>query len=340
MPIIKANAYGHGLVEMAKILRTEKTTALGVAYGEEALRFRGLGYRGRIVVLSFWRREELTELVKNKVELVAWDFASLAALTTVAQRSIHKPKVHIKLDTGTSRIGFLASDIPKLRTSLVKKNNLKVVGLFSHFANAEERETIRTKKQLERFATLEHELGLDSRVGRHIACTAAILRYPEARFGLVRLGIGLYGIWPSGEIKVWTGANLSGFSLQPALSWYTSLAQVKVVQAGTAIGYGSTVVARRRLTIGILPIGYADGLDRRLSNRGYVMIRGHRAKIIGRICMNLCMVDLTKIPRAKTGDPVTVIGHGASLEDMAINSGALNYELVTRLNWNIPRYIT
>lgn len=339
MPIIKANAYGHGLREVMTILKGEKHAALGVAYGEEALRLRDVGYGGRVVALSFWGRHELPALIKRNIEIVVWDFASLSAVTTTAKRLKLKPKVHIKLDSGTSRIGFLSSDIEKLKKLLGQKNSFKIVGLFSHFASAEEQSTHRTNTQLKRFTTLDKQLGLERGVDRHIACTAAVLRYPGARFGLVRLGIGLYGLSPSAEIQAWSRANLPAVTLRPALTWYTHLAQIKVVPKGTGIGYGSIFIARRSMKIGVIPIGYADGYDRRLSNGGYVMIRGQRATIVGRICMNLCMVDVTSIPRAKRGDAVTIIGRGVSLQKISTAAQALNYELVTRINWSIPRKV-
>lgn len=339
MPILKANAYGHGWRELATILRVTKPTALGVAYGEEALQLRAAKYRGRIVVLSNWHSRQLPELVKNHIELVVWDWPSYRALWSYARQSKRRSKVHLKLDTGTTRIGFTASDIPKLQKALKIQDSFIVVGLFSHLANAEEQSTTRTKAQLKRFATLDKQLDLDSRVGRHIACTAAILRYPEARFGLIRLGIGLYGLWPSNEIKAWSRAHYPKLRLEPALAWYTQLAQVKRVPPGTGIGYGSTFKAKKAMRVGILPVGYADGYDRRLSNTGHVMIRGRRAPVIGRVCMNLMMVDLTKITSAIAGDRVTLIGPGVTADELAGQSGTINYELVTRINWSLPRYI-
>ncbi len=339
MPIIKANAYGHGLREMTKVLGSEKPAALGVAHGEEAIQLRTMNYRGRVVVLSSWQATDLAELIRTKIELVVWDWSSYQAVITAAIRAKVKPRVHLKLDTGTTRIGFLPTDITKLRRSLRDQASFKVVGLFSHFANAEERSLTRTKKQLLRFTTLDQELGLPSRVERHMACTAAILRYPEARFGLIRLGIGLYGLWPSDAIQAWARVNLPGLRLRPALAWYSRLVQVKTVPKGTGIGYGSTVMAKRPTRVGIVPIGYADGFDRRLSNVGGVIIKGRRAVVLGRVCMNLVMVDVSKIPTVRSDEMVTIIGRGSTVADWAEQTGALNYELVTRISPTIRRYI-
>lgn len=340
MPIIKANAYGHGLLEVAKILRSEKTTALGVAYGEEALQLRAVGERRRVIVLSSWQTDDVAELIRQKVELVAWDWASLNVIQTAATRYRLRPNVHIKLDTGTTRIGFLPADITRLRSTLPRYNRLRIVGLFSHFANAEEARTTNTKEQYKRFTTLDTTLGLPQGIARHIACTAAILRYPEAHFGLVRLGIGLYGLWPSNPIRAWTNAKEPGFQLRPALSWQTRIAQIKTVPRGTGIGYGATVIVRQPKRVGIVPIGYGDGYDRRLSNTSWMMVGRHRAPIIGRVCMNLTMIDLSHVPAARPGDLVTILGQGISVDDWSVTTGALNYELVTRISPTITRWLT
>lgn len=339
MPVIKANAYGHGLTELATILRREKTSAYGVAYGEEALHLRASGYRGRIVVLSSWQPSDLPQLIQKNIELVTWDWQSFDAINAAAKRSQRRPMVHLKLDTGTTRIGFLLSDLPKLQRIVIQESRLKIVGLFSHFANAEERSMRRTNEQLKRFTTHNNTLSLPGRVERHISCTAAILRYPEAYFGLVRLGIGLYGLWPSDAIQAWVNADNPKFRLEPALAWYTRLAQVKTVPKGTGIGYGSTVIAKRPTRVGVLPIGYADGYDRRLSNSGWVIVHGRRAPVLGRVCMNLVMVDVTNIPTASVHDHVTLLGPGVSVADWSHTTSALNYELVTRLSPLLPRYI-
>ncbi len=338
MPVVKANAYGHGVAEIVSSLRGQSQWGIGVAYGDEALQARAIGYRGRVVVLSNWQTKELPELIKNRIELVVWDQSSLRAVVRSGKKFQIRPQVHIKIDTGTTRIGFLPNQVNLIKSAL-KNSALNIAGTFSHFANAEERVSKRTQEQLKRFTTLANEVGADGGGERHIACTAAILRYPEARFGLVRLGIGLYGIWPSQESRDWCRANLGTVKLQPVLSWYARLAQVKTVSPGTGIGYGSTVIAKQAMRIGVLPVGYADGYDRRLSNRGFVIIRKQRAPIVGRICMNLCMIDVTKIPGAQANDVVTLIGEKNDAATMAELCGTIPYEVTTRINWSLPRIL-
>ncbi len=338
MAVIKANAYGHGWPEVLSILRGQPHWGIGVAYGVEALQARTWNYRRRLAVLSNWQASDLPELLRQNIELVVWDQISLNAVRRAARKSPVKPKIHIKLDTGTTRIGFLPAEHSQVRRALTC-NDIRVVGLFSHFANAEESSAKRTLQQLQRFTTLSNKIDPSQGIGRHIACTAAILRYPGARFGLVRLGIGLYGLWPSIEIRAWSRANLGSFNLQPVLSWYTRLAQVKTVAPGTTIGYGSTIISKRAMRVGIIPVGYADGYDRRLSNRGWVVIHGLRAPILGRVCMNLCMVNVTNVATAKSGDLVTLIGRDVSADDLADLIGTINYEVTTRINWSVPRVV-
>lgn len=338
MPIVKANAYGHGLKEVIQALSHQPHWGLGVAYGSEALEARALKYRGRVTVLSHWQTTDLSKLLKQNVELVVWDEPSLSA---IRRSSTARPKIHIKLDTGTTRVGFLESQLSIVKTALNMKN-VRVVGMFSHLANAEEAPGKKTHQQIQRFTTLMRStITTDRKKGitPHLACTAAILRYPEARFGLVRLGIGLYGIWPSSENRAWCATNLPALDLQPALRWFTRLIQVKSVPAGTSIGYGGTFRAKKPMRVGLLPVGYADGFDRRLSNCGTVFINGRPAPVVGRVCMNLTMVDLTKIPSAKKGHLVTLIGPGATADEMANHIDSINYEVTTRINWTIPRYL-
>ncbi len=336
LPVVKANAYGHGLAQVIPILQSLHPHGLGVAYGQEAFDLRRLGYRGRIVVLSFWSSDQLPELVRQGIELVAWDFESLQSLKKLAGQ--HVPvRIHLKLDTGTSRIGFLLSDPPRLKKNL-GHSSVQVVGCWSHLANAEEQSSRRTKQQINRFTTLKSQLNLPARVVAHLACTAAVIRYPEAYFGLVRPGIGLYGLWPSVEIKAWARRFQPKLSLQPALRWYTRLSQIKTIPTGTSVGYGSTVTVKRTTRIGILPVGYSDGYDRRLSNAGWVIVNRQRCPVIGRISMNLMMVDLSRAPHAKQGDRVTLIGTGADIEDLCRAAKLLNYEFVSRIHPQLERH--
>lgn len=338
MPVVKANAYGHGMEQIVAALPHKELWGCGVAYGSEALQLRASGYRGRLVVLSYWHPSEIQELIRLDVEIVVWDEASYSAVREPAQA---RPRIHIKLDTGTTRIGFLPTQAT-LVNRILNDRRVRVGGTFSHLANAEEIQRRRTREQVKHFTTLtsSYQISSTARGGeRHIACTAAAIRYPEARFELIRLGIGLYGIWPSTAIRRWSEQHNANLELRPVLAWKARLAQVKTVPKGTGIGYGATYIARRPMRVGVVPVGYADGLDRRLSNRGSVSIDGRRVPIIGRICMNLCMVNLDSVPAARSGDTVELIGLTYTADDMAADCGTIPYEVTTRINWSIERRV-
>lgn len=338
MPIVKSDAYGHGLEHAVSVLKKAKIWGLGVAYGSEANNARRLGWQGKIAVLSHWSPQELPILAKNEVEIVIWDWKSLILANNYG--SFKKPlRCHLKLDTGTSRIGFLPTDLYKLGKFLKQSRFILLSGVFSHLANAEEKTTARTNKQIQSFTTLVASLNVPNG-GLHLACSAALIRYPASRFDLSRPGIALYGLWPSPEIKSWARINKPRISLSPVLSWYTRIMQIKTVPAKTCVGYGSTHTAKRQSIIAIIPVGYADGYDRRLSNCGWVSIHGRRAPIIGRVCMNLTMIDVTELTMAKVGDVVTLVGDHVKLDDLAERGKILNYELVSRIHPAITRKLS
>lgn len=334
LPIVKADGYGHGVQNVVHALRGLANQGVGVAHGDEALALRRSGYRGRLIVLSTWQPNELLACLTNNIELVVSNFDELNLLRRACQ-PVRSKRVHIKIDTGTSRIGFLPGDLGRLRDWKIDRF-LRVVGIFSHLANAEEAHAKRTHSQIQRFATLVLSMVPSRGMTRHIACTAAAIRYPEAHFELIRLGIGLYGIWPSQAIKNWAKGHRPLIRLKPAMTWKTRLAEVKVVPTGTSIGYGSTVKVKRTTRIGILPVGYFDGYDRGLSNKGWVVIRGQTCRVLGRVCMNLMIIDLTRVA-AKTGEIVTLIGPGASAESLSHAAGIIPYELVSRVHPGLPR---
>lgn len=336
-PVVKANAYGHGLSEIMAGLRSEKIWGVCVADGREALELRRQ-YRGRILVLSFWQPGELPRLVHQGIDLVVWDHQSLAAVRRLPPALGRRARIHLKLDSGTSRLGFLPNQLSSLRRDL-HRSRIRPVAIFSHLANSEELGLGRTRNQIIRFTTLVNLLGLDRGILTHLACTAAALRYPEARFGLIRLGLGLYGLWPSAATKRVVEAKNPWFRLKPVLAWASRLSQVKTVPAGTSIGYGSTVTVKRPTRIGTIPIGYADGYRRMWSNRSWVMIHGHRAPVIGRVSMNVTTVNLERVPRPSVGDETVLLGRGVSAEDVARRSSSINYEVTTSIASTIRRIL-
>lgn len=340
MPIVKANAYGHGLAAVVSALGPTRRWGFGVATGDEGRQLRAIAPRSRILVLSSWQPSQLPHLVAARLDLAVWDFASLTRVQLLPLRLRRRLRVHLKLDTGTTRIGFQRTDLPRLRRSL-QRHPINVVGLFSHLANSEEANPTRTRQQIHNFTTLVKALSLPEQ-GRllHIACTAAAMAYPEARFGLIRPGIGIYGLWPSPQIETRFRTAKPTIRLQPVLTWKSYLQQVKTIQTGTSVGYGSTWRAPRRMTIGVIPVGYADGYDRHWSNTAWVMVAGARAPVIGRVCMNMFMVDLRRVRRPRVGQEVTLLGPGITAEALATRQGTINYEVTTRLSPEIQRILT
>jgi len=332
--VIKSNAYGHGLKEIIS-LSARYVDGFCFAGTEEAFFARSLTKK-KIITLSYFatlNKNHLLKLIKNRVELPIYNFATLKIF-----QKLQKPvKVHIKLDTGTTRIGFRTHEIPKLISALRSTPFLHVVGIYSHFAEAEKPKSLFTGKQRDQFQetsqTIISSLGLNKTI-RHIACSAALTKDPGTHFEAVRLGIHLYGL----------SGLPGGFKpLKPVLEWKTRLIQVKKVPKGATIGYNRSYRTKKATRIGIVPVGYADGFPRNLSNKGYVLISGKKAAIRGRICMNMLMVDLSKIPSAKEFDEVTLIGHShrsyIGTDILATQSGTINYEITTRINPYLDRKI-
>jgi alanine racemase len=228
---------------------------------------------------------------------------------------------------------------------ILKSPYLKLEGVASHFATAESKDQSFLKKQLATYHQFWEEVKqiIPPNVIQHTACSAAITAAPESHLGLVRLGIALYGLWPSAENKKMVNKMHSNFELKPALTWKTQIVEVQMLPKGTPIGYGRSYITKRPTIMAVIPIGYWDGYDRKLSNSGEVIVRGTQVPIIGRICMNISMVDITKVPNTKVGDEVILIGKDSEAEitadEMAKKVGTINYEVITRINAQLPRIL-
>ncbi|MBI5022819.1 MAG: alanine racemase [Candidatus Magasanikbacteria bacterium] len=340
IPVIKSNAYGHGFLEIARFCDTSKLiNKIAVVNLAEALELRKNKIKKQIIVLSFFDFKELNGLKESElknISLPVYDTATAVKLNNFVKKRGIKIKINLKIDTGASRIGFLPKEMIQNIALLKKLNNLTIEGIFSHFASSEEDKKY-TQKQLRIFDKIIVKLktnGINPPM-IHIACTAAALTVPEGRHNAIRLGIGLYGLYPSAQIK-------KIIKLKPVLSWHTRLIQVKNIHKGTLVGYGGTHRTHHQTQLGIIPVGYWDGLDRHFSNCGQVLFKDKKCAILGRICMNLTMIDLTGL-NAKTGDKVTLIGRQGKTEittdDLAQKLNTINYEVVTRINPQIKRII-
>jgi len=345
--VVKANAYGHGMLEVAEITREAGVDWLAVHGPDEGIALRKAGHDCPILCLGYVPLDAIPDVLAADLRLIAYNTETLRALSKAAMNQDRVAKVHVKLETGTHRQGVDAIDLEEFLELLTELPGIELEGASTHFANIEDTtDHSYARGQLERYRTLLHDV--EQRVGRvkvrHCAATAAAILFPDTQFDLVRLGIGVYGMWPSRETRVSvTQMALSPPELQPALTWKTMLAQIKHVPAGRFISYGCTYKTTRPTVIGVLPIGYSDGYARELSNRAHVLVRGQRARVLGRICMNLFMVDLTDVGPVELEDEVVVLGaqgdDRVSAESLADWTGTINYEIVARLSRGIPRQV-
>ncbi|MFA6215129.1 MAG: alanine racemase [Patescibacteria group bacterium] len=338
MPIVKSNAYGHGLVEVAKIV-SPKVKWLGVVSLGEALNLRQNGIKNKIFVLSYAQSRYLEPGIKQNIELPVYDLAYAKLISQKAARLRKTALIHVKIDTGASRVGVLAADAIEFILELAKLPNLKINGIYSHFAAAEENQKY-SKFQLDKFNKILAEL---SRFKicipyRHFVCSAATLTEDKAYFNLIRLGLGLYGLWPSKQTQKIAQKKYPWLKLIPALAWKTKVIQVKEVPAGTYVGYGCTFKTKKKTKLAVLAVGYWEGYDRHLSNIGEVIIKNKKCPVIGRVCMNLTMVDVSLVKDVKADDEVTLLGGGVTADELADKIGTINYEVVTRVNPLLPRF--
>lgn len=346
MPVVKSNAYGHGATLVAGALQAAGGADwLGVNSVDEALQLRSAGVALPILVLGYIPLTRLPEAVHHDLRVTVHNPETVAALTKI--RTEQKVKLHIKLETGTHRLGVGLPQARRLAAQIRRSPNCVLEGYSTHFANIEDTtdhtyplaQWLRYNSMVTALKDEGHEAPVT-----HAACTAATMIFPETHGQLVRLGVGLYGLWPSRETMLSTCERKVAIQLHPVLSWKTRIAQVKSVSAGAYVGYGCTYRATRRTRLAVLPVGYYDGFDRKLSNTGHVLIRGRRAPVRGRICMNLCMVDVTDIPGVRVEDEVVLVGSQGkeriTAEQLAAWVGTINYEVVSRINPMLPRVVT
>ena len=342
-PAVKANAYGHGMVECARIFEKNGADYLCVNAPFEAKTLRKAGVKIPILIIGYTPLSDLKQVAQLGVELIVYNLETVKALGKLGK----KVKVHLKIETGNHRQGIRLEDLPTF-TSLIKRYpHIQVIGISTHFANLEDRinqeYALYQLKQFNKAIHLLENEGLAPRF-RHCANTAAAILLPEAYFNFVRTGIGNYGLWPSEKTELAAKRANINIELKPALTWKTVIAQIKEVKKGSLIGYGCTYKMPKNGNIAVLPVGYYDGFVRLLSNRGHVLIRGKKAPVLGRVCMNMIMVDIGRIPEAKLEDEAILIGKQGkekiTAEKIADLSQTINYEVTTRINERIPRLIT
>lgn len=339
LTVIKTDAYGHGAVEIAQEIEPyEEVFGFAVATADEAFSLRENGVRKTILVLGYTFEEDYEKLLRKQVCLTVFSYDVAEKLSKIACELHTTAKIHIKIDTGMSRIGYqvnteTADEIVKIAAL----PGIEIEGIFTHFATADEADKTATYFQIEQFKKMTGMLE-DRNLFipiKHCSNSAGIAEIPEANMDVVRAGIILYGLWPSDEV------SRDAITLKPVMELKSKIIHIKTLEAGRRISYGGTFVLDESRTIATIPVGYGDGYPRSLSNKGYVLIHGKKAPIVGRVCMDQLMVDITDIPEAKMLDIVTLLGNDngefLSMEELGELSDRFNYEFACDIGKRIPR---
>lgn len=341
--VVKSNAYGHGLHQIATLAdKDPNVDYLCTVSLSEAVLLRNHGIEKPILVLSIIDDNPEQAFI-HAIELVLFDMQQALILQDLGKKQQKKISVHIKVDTGLSRLGVLHTAAHAFIKEVAQLSHIHIKGIFTHFAESEKKNQQFTNLQIQRLQAVIDNLRKDhiEIPLQHSSCSAAITANIQSHFTLARTGIGIYGLWPSLENQETTHLNDSLFSLKPVLTWKTKIIQIKEIPAGSSIGYDRTHITKKVTRIATLPVGYWDGYDRKLSNKGCVYINDQRAPIVGRIAMNLMMVDVTD-NNAHVGDEVVLLGkyNDISADNLANICKTINYEFVTRINPLLPRILS
>lgn len=332
MAVVKADGYGHGAVEVSRTALRNGADSLAVALPEEGQHLREAGIEAPILVLGLIQPEEAWKVVDSRLDQTVSSIALLEALDREAGSASIQVNVHVKVETGLGRIGLEPHEVVLFLRRAKSYRNLKVAGLFSHFSAADERDKTFARHQLQLFEQTIREIqhaGIEL-PQRHMANSAATLDLPESYYDLVRPGLIIYGLYPSTEVS-------HSIEVKPAMTLKTGVCYLKTVPQGTPISYGRTFVTRKQTRVATLPLGYGDGYKRALADKGEVLIKGRRAPVIGRICMDMCMIDVSDVPDVKAGDEAIVFGQEPTADELAAKIGTINYEVVTTVGKRVPR---
>lgn len=335
LAVVKDNAYGHGAIEIANLASKIPVYMLGVATLDEAIELRQAGIESPILVLGTMLPDHAEDIIKNDIIQTVCDLNICKPLAETAKKLHKKAKVHVKVDTGMGRIGIYYEDAVNFIKTIRQFSELNIEGLFTHFA-VSDTEKDYTNLQIERFRSV---ISIIEKNGIHIpikhaANSSAIINFPQSYFNMVRPGIAIYGIYPCQNPKI-------KLELKPALELKTRIIYLKEVPPGFSLSYGRTYVTQKTTKVATLAIGYGHGFNRKLSNKGEVIIRGKKAPIIGTICMDQSLCDVTHIQDVSVGDEVIVIGRQRDEEitadDLSHKIGTISYEILCNINERIPR---
>lgn len=334
LAVIKADSYGHGAIEVARELKN-CCDFFGVADIDEAMQIRIAGFDTPILILGRTDPYYSDVIIKYDIRTTVSCLSDAYALSKEGQKQQKNAKIHIAIDTGMSRIGFQADEIEEI-IEISKLPFIEIEGIFSHFATADEKDLTRAKKQKEIFDSVIGQLeekGISVPV-KHMSNSAGIINFDE-KYDMVRAGILLYGLYPSHDI------DKSRLKVSPAMRWVAKISHMKTLPAGREISYGGTFVTERETVVATVPVGYADGYPRCLSDVGEVLVKGRRVPIIGRICMDQFMIDVTGVPDVTLGSEVTLVGCDGdeclTMEEVSERAYSINYELPCRISRRVPR---
>ena len=349
MAVVKANGYGHGAIEVAQCALKNGAVALGVARIEEGIQIREAGIQAPVLIFGYTLPQQAADLLEYDLKPCVYAAAAARKLAGAAASRGKKIQAHLKVDTGMGRLGqlpqnFYTDNPTAINTAALEEaltiaglEGLELEGIFTHFATADSSDKSYAEKQLHLFKNYLRRLrqaGFSPPV-RHAANSAALIDMPQSHFDMVRPGIAIYGLYPSAEVQK------NRVSLKPAMALKARIIHLKKVPAGFKVSYGSTYETRKPTTIATVPVGYADGLSRLLSSRGQMLVHGQRAPIIGRVCMDLTMLDVGSIENVQMGDEVVVFGRqgneALTVDEMAALLDTINYEIVTGITARVPR---
>jgi alanine racemase len=334
MPILKANAYGHGMVTIAKYLEKNNAKIFGVAFLEEGILLRKEGIKADILVLGGLSGYQVEFFIKYNLIITASSIDKLKLIDWIAHKMNKKARVHLKIDTGMERIGVHYYNSKKFFEVSISLKNIVVEGVYSHFANSDADDLYSTYLQFDRFMeAVSYFEKRDYYLLRHIANSGAIIRFEESQLDMVRTGIALYGYMPDYNLE-------NTLKLSPILSLYSKVVYFKVAEKGAKVSYGSTWEAEEQTRLITIPIGYGDGYPRALSNKGFVLIKGKKYPIVGRVCMDQVVVDIGK-DEVFNQDEVVIIGKSKNrvitADDIAKKVDSISYEILTQINTRVPR---
>lgn len=332
MAVVKADGYGHGAVEVSRTVLEKGADCLGVALPEEGQILRRARIDAPILVLGPIQPDEAYKVVDSILDQTVCSLELAEALDQEARKASVYVNVHVKVDTGMGRIGVKPHEVSAFTHKIQTFKNLRLTGMFTHFASADEADKTFSKRQIEVFDQVVREMELSGIQipQKHMANSAAVLDLPDSYYDLVRPGIMIYGLYPSNEVS-------RSIELRPAMTFKTRTSFIKTVPSGTPISYGRTFVTHKETRVATLPVGYADGYSRLLSGRAEVLINGHRAPLIGRVCMDMCMINVTQAGEVESGDEVILFGEEPSVDEIAAKVGTINYEIVCAVGKRVPR---